>query len=68
MTVYAIYTKNPDPIPNSDSVQNTPAKKHTTNPKTGESTTLPLSLAALGFAIAGLSIIHKKRMMTENNK
>lgn len=85
MTVYAIYTKNPDPAPNpnpnpnpptptpdpklnSDPVPNTPVKKHTTNPKTGESTTLPFSLAALGFAIAGLSIIHKKRMMTENNK
>lgn len=85
ITVYAIYTKNPDPAPNpnptpnpptptpdpklnSDPVPNTPVKKHTTNPKTGESTTLPFSLAALGFAIAGLSIIHKKRMMTENNK
>ena len=35
-------------------------------PKTGESTTLPFSLVALGFAIVGLGILLKKKMMEEN--
>lgn len=35
-------------------------------PKTGESTTLPFPLVALGFAILGLGILLKKKMMEEN--
>ncbi len=70
MTVYAIFTKNPlpTPKPNTDPVQNTPVKKHSAIPNTGESTALPFLLFVLGFAIAGLSIIYKNRMLKESNE
>lgn len=70
MTVYAIFTKNPlpTPEPNMDPVQNTPVKKHSAIPNTGESTALPFLLFVLGFAIAGLSIIYKNRMLKEINE
>lgn len=70
MTVYAIFTKNPlpTPKPTPDSEQVAPVKKHSAIPNTGESTTLPFLLFALGYAIAGLSIIYKNRMLKESNE
>ena len=37
-------------------------------PKTGESASFAGLLAALGFSIAGLAILLKKKMTEENNK
>ena len=37
-------------------------------PKTGESASFAGLLAALGFSLAGLAILRKKKMMEENNK
>ncbi len=68
MTVYAVYTK--DPVPNPD--PQTPApqpqpKKHIGMiPKTGESASFAGLLTAIGFSIAGLAILLKKKMMEEN--
>ncbi|KXI16692.1 repeat protein [Gardnerella vaginalis] len=70
MTIYAIFTKNPlpTPKPTPDSEQVAPVKKHSAIPNTGESTALPFLLFVLGFAIAGLSIIYKNRMLKEINE
>ena len=65
MTVYAIYTKNP--VPNPNPVPQT-KKRIGGIPKTGDSTSFAGLLAALGFSIARLAILRKKKMMEENNK
>ncbi|RFT36043.1 hypothetical protein CG402_02045, partial [Bifidobacteriaceae bacterium NR020] len=81
MTVYAIYTKDSVPTPDLTSNPPTPElklqpetlapksqpKKHIGMiPKTGESASFAGLLAALGFSIAGLAILRKKKMMEEN--
>lgn len=81
MTVYAIYTKDsvptPNPTPNPPNPElkpqpETPAPKPQPEkrigmlPKTGESGSFAGLLAALGFSIAGLAILRKKKMMEEN--
>ena len=67
MTVYAIYTKDsvltPDPTP---APQPQPEKHVGMISKTGESASFAGLLAALGFSIAGLAILRKKKMMEEN--
>lgn len=74
MTVYAIYTKDsvptPDPEPNPPVLELKPQpEKHVGMiSKTGESASFAGLLAALGFSIAGLAILRKKKMMEENNK
>lgn len=83
MTVYAIYTKDsvpaPDPTPNpptselkpqpeSPAPEPQPEKRIGMIPKTGESASFAGLLATLGFSIAGLAILRKKKMMEENNK
>ena len=68
MTVYAVYTK--DPVPNPDpqtpAPQPQPKKRIGMIPKTGESASFAGLLAAIGFSIAGLTILLKKKMMEEN--
>lgn len=82
MTVYAIYTKdsvpNPDPTPTPNPEPNPPTPTPTPElkpqpekhigmiSKTGESASFVGLLTALGFSIAGLAIIRKKKMMEEN--
>ncbi|XQS70594.1 InlB B-repeat-containing protein [Gardnerella sp. KA00390] len=70
MTVYAIYTKDsvPTPKPTASTPELKPQpKKHIgVIPKTGESASFEGLLAALGFSIAGLAILRKKKMMEEN--
>lgn len=61
-------TPDSEPESQSESVSNTPVKKHGEIPKAGESTTLPFALTALGLGVAGLGILRKKRMMKENIK
>ena len=67
MTVYAIYTKDfvltPDPTP---APQPQPEKHVGMISKTGESASFAGLLTALGFSIAGLAILRKKKMMEEN--
>ena len=68
MTVYAVYTK--DPVPNPDpqtpAPQPQPKKRIGMIPKTGESASFAGLLTAMGFSIAGLAILLKKKMMEEN--
>ncbi|EIK85594.1 hypothetical protein CGSMWGv00703Dmash_03744, partial [Gardnerella greenwoodii 00703Dmash] len=45
-----------------------PEKRIGMIPKTGESASFAGLLAALGFSIAGLAILLKKKMTEENNK
>lgn len=68
------FVPSPEYVPNGD-ITLTPDKEVKNGlkskrvgmiPKTGESTTPPFSLVALGFAILGLGILLKKRMMEEN--
>ena len=68
------FVPSPEYVPNGD-ITLTPdkgvknglkSKRVGMIPKTGESTTLPFSLVALGFAIVGLGILLKKKMMEEN--
>ena len=82
MTVYAIYTKDsvptPDPTPTPNPEPNPPTPTPTPElkpqpekhigmiSKTGESASFAGLLTALGFSIAGLAIIRKKKMMEEN--
>ena len=80
MTVYAIYTKDsvptqdPTPAPNPEPNQPTPTPELKPQPekhigmisKTGESASFAGLLTALGFSIAGLAILRKKKMMEEN--
>ena len=80
MTVYAIYTKDsvptsdPTPTPNPEPNQPTPTPELKPQPekhigmisKTGESASFAGLLTALGFSIAGLVILRKKKMMEEN--
>ena len=80
MTVYAIYTKDsvptsdPTPTPNPEPNQPTPTPELKPQPekhigmisKTGESASFAGLLTALGFSIAGLAILRKKKMMEEN--
>ena len=72
-------TPTPDPVPNPPTPElkpdpQTPApqpqpEKHIGMiPKTGESASFAGLLAALGFSIAGLAILRKKKMTEENNK
>lgn len=65
--VYAIYTKNPEPVPGKE-IPNTPVKKSAALPKTGAPAALPLMLSALSLVITGLGILMRKRAMEENNK
>ena len=79
MTVYAIYTKDsastpaPTPTPKpAPTPTPTPTPKPQSEkrigmiPKTGESASFAGLLAAIGFSIAGLAILLKKKMMEEN--
>lgn len=70
-------TPTPDPVPNPPTPElkpnpQTPApqlqpEKHIGMiPKTGESASFAGLLAAIGFSIAGLAILRKKKMMEEN--
>lgn len=68
------FVPSPEYVPNGD-ITLTPDKEVKNGlkskrvgmiPKTGESTTPPFSLVALGFAIVGLGILLKKKMMEEN--
>ena len=74
MTVYAIYTKNSAPAPEPKPQPQTPVPEPQTekrigkNPKTGEFISFAGMLVAIGFPIAGLSILRKKKRMEENNK
>ena len=72
-------TPTPDPTPNPSTPElkpqpETPAPKPQPEkrigmiPKTGESASFEGLLAALGFSIAGLAILLKKKMTEENNK
>lgn len=67
ITVYAIYTKNPEPVPGKE-IPNTPVKKSAALPKTGAPAALPLMLSALSLVITGLGILMRKRAREENNK
>ena len=82
MTVYAIYTKDsvstpdPTPAPNPDPTPKPPTPTPELKPqpekhigmisKTGESASFAGLLTALGFSIAGLAILRKKKMMEES--
>ena len=74
MTVYAIYTKdsvptpNPTPNPSTSELKPQSEKRIGMLSKTGESASFAALIAALGFSIAGLAILRKKKMMEENNK
>lgn len=72
-------TPTPDPVPNpptpelkpnpqTPAPQPQPEKRIGMIPKTGESASFAGLLAALGFSIAGLAILLKKKMTEENNK
>ena len=72
-------TPTPDPTPNpstpelkpqpeTQALKSQPKKHIGVIPKTGESASFAGLLAALGFSIAGLEILRKKKMMEENNK
>lgn len=72
-------TPTPDPVPNpptpelkpnpqTPAPQTQPEKHIGMIPKTGESASFAGLLAAIGFSIAGLAILRKKKMMEENNK
>lgn len=67
ITVYAIYTKNPDSV-TEKKIPNASVKNPGALPNTGESITLPLSLTALCLVITGLGILMRKRAMEENNE
>ena len=56
----------PDPVPNPPDPQPHPEKHIGMIPKTGESASFAGLLAALGFSIAGLAILRKKKMMEES--
>ena len=58
----------PNPVPNPPDPQPHPEKDIGMIPKTGESASFAGLLAALGFSIAGLAILRKKKMMEESNK
>ena len=72
MTVYAIYTKdsvptpNPTPNPSTSELKPQSEKRIGMLSKTGESASFAALIAALGFSIAGLAILRKKKMMEEN--
>lgn len=51
----------PQPKPQPETVPNAPVKKRDI-PQTGDSTTLPFSLVAFGFALVGLGVYHKKHI------
>ena len=74
MTVYAIYTKdsvptpNPTPNPSTSELKPQSEKRIGMLSKTGESASFAALIAALGFSIAGLAILRKKKMMEENNQ
>ena len=57
---------NPDPVPNPPAPQPQPEKHIGMLPKTGDSASFAGLLAAIGFSIAGLAILRKKKMMEEN--
>ena len=70
-------TPTPDPVPNPPTPelkpnpqtpvpQPQPEKHIGMIPKTGESASFAGLLAAIGFSIAGLAILRKKKMMEEN--
>ena len=52
----------------ADALKSQPKKHIGVIPKTGESASFAGLLAALGFSIAGLEILRKKKMMEEKNK
>lgn len=60
------------PAPNSEpetlAPNSEPEKRIGMLPKTGESASYAGLIAALGFSIAGLAILRKKKMMEENNQ
>lgn len=58
----------PAPNPPTPELKPQPEKRIGMIPKTGESASFAGLLAALGFSIAGLAILRKKKMMEENNK
>lgn len=59
MSVYAIYTKNPvPPAP--------PKKPAQRLPQTGESNSLGILLAALGFSISGFAVLRKQGALKRN--
>lgn len=58
-------TPAPQPKPQPETVPNAPVKKRDI-PQTGDSTTLPFSVVAFGFALAGLGVYHKKHIMEEH--
>ncbi len=55
----------PQPKPQPETVPNVPVKKRDI-PQTGDSTTLPFSLVAFGFVLAGLGVYHKMHIMEEH--
>ena len=59
ITVYAIYTKDPEPQPE---------KRTGEIPSTGEPTSFAGMFASLGVLVAGFGILCHKKMMEENNK
>ena len=62
-------TPTPTPAPAPAPTPKPQPKKHIgVIPKTGESASFAGLLAALGFSIAGLAILLKKKMTEENNK
>ena len=61
-------TPEPTPNPQTPAPQPQPEKHIGMIPKTGESASFAGLLAAIGFSIAGLAILRKKKMMEENNK
>lgn len=61
-------TPEPTPNPPTPELKPQPEKRIGMIPKTGESASFAGLLAALGFSIAGLAILRKKKMMEENNK
>ena len=56
------------PQPETPAPKPQPEKRIGMIPKTGESASFAGLLTALGFSIAGLAILRKKKMMEENNK
>lgn len=61
-------TSAPKSQPETPASNPEPEKRIGMLPKTGESASYAGLLAALGFSIAGLAILRKKKMMEENNK
>ena len=68
--IFPTPTPDPTPTPNPPTPELKPQSEKRIGmlPKTGESASFAGLLATLGFSIAGLAILHKKKMMKENNK